>query len=246
MSIKMVLNPKYEEFSSFVHSLPSNFESAGKSIYKARNEIKIYDVNGVTLNVKSYKVPIFVNKIVYGFFRASKAKRAYEYALRLLSLGINTPEPIAYIEEKKGGLFFRSYFVSLHTPLDGNVRLFAYKETKFNQYRNLAYDLGKFTGCLHSKGVLHIDYTPGNILYKKNADGSYDFSIIDINRMRFGKVSIQEGCKTFSRFLATDKNFYHTVAEAYAKERSFDPMECDKLVMQSLNEDARKICGILL
>ena len=101
--MSLVLNFRYKYISSFVEKIPSIFSCEGVSIYKSRNEIKIFQVDDLTINVKSYKKPIFINRIAYTFFMESKAKRAYVYALRLMSLGVNTAEPIAYIEEKSNG-----------------------------------------------------------------------------------------------------------------------------------------------
>ena len=63
----------------------------GKTIYKARNEIKVFEVDGVELNVKRYRVPLLINRVIYRFFRQPKAVRAYEYALRLVAKGFETP-----------------------------------------------------------------------------------------------------------------------------------------------------------
>ena len=60
-------------------------------IYKGRNELKEFDVEGKKLIVKSYQLPHLLNRIIYNFFRASKAKRSYSYALMLRKLGIGSP-----------------------------------------------------------------------------------------------------------------------------------------------------------
>ena len=46
---------------------------------------------------------------------------------------------------------------------------------------------------------MHRDYSPGNILFDK-IDGEYHFMLVDINRMSFGKISIDMGCANFARF----------------------------------------------
>lgn len=238
--MEIVINPKFSALSSFIQRVPDIFENEGTTIYKARNEIKIYNVaddkgNNFTLNVKSYKIPIFINRIAYTFFRPTKARRAYEYALKLLSLDVTTPEPVAFIEEKKGGLLNRSYFICLHTPLDGNMRI-ASEEKDFEKIKDLTIAFGKFTAELHKKNVLHIDYSPGNILYKKNADGTFDFSIIDINRMKFCEVDMETGCKNFCRMYAPDI-FFTTAGKAYAEAMGYDEKKCIELIMKFRNEE---------
>ena len=46
---------------------------------------------------------------------------------------------------------------------------------------------GPYTAVMHEREVLHLDYSPGNILWDKDDEG-YHFTVVDINRMRFGKV----------------------------------------------------------
>lgn len=230
-AMKITINPKYNSLESFVKKIPSVFDTEGTLIYKARNEIKVFETAGLAVNVKSYKIPIFINRIAYTFFRLSKTRRSYEYALKLLSLGVNTPYPIAYIEEKKCALLRRSYYICEHTPLDGNMRDVAIPGVPFESVRDLSIAFGKYTAFLHKKGVLHIDYSPGNILYKKRNDGTFDFSIIDINRMKFCKVDYHKGCKNFCRMWADDE-FFIVVAQAYAEEMGYNPAQCTKDILK--------------
>ena len=110
--MKLVLNPSYCQLRNFVQKLPISFPTLGDCIYKARNELRKFSYEGQWYVVKNYKVPLFINRIAYTFFRPSKASRAYEYALKLRSMGIETPAPVAYIELKSGGLLQHSFFVS--------------------------------------------------------------------------------------------------------------------------------------
>ena len=41
---KIGVNPDFQELSSFVHELPTVFETGGKVIYKGRNELKEFEV----------------------------------------------------------------------------------------------------------------------------------------------------------------------------------------------------------
>ena len=52
-----VINPAYRRFEDFVRRVPRIFSEEGKTIYKARNKIKVFEVDGVELNVKRYRVP---------------------------------------------------------------------------------------------------------------------------------------------------------------------------------------------
>lgn len=42
----------------------------------------------------------------------------------------------------------------------------------------------KYTSQLHMRGIVHKDYSPGNILWKYNeVSGEYSFYIVDVNKM---------------------------------------------------------------
>lgn len=226
--MKLVLRDKYSHLRTFIESLPDIFDKEGESIFLARNEIRLYDEGGFTLNVKSYKVPILINRIAYTFFRPSKASRAYEHALTLLSKGFQTPDPVAYIETKKNGLLHRSFFISLHTPMDGHMRLFNDEDKDNVGKEDLIKAFAEFTARLHEADILHCDYSPGNILREKVDEMgkiSYNFSLVDINRMQFRPVSVKMGCKNFRRMRGNDE-FFRLCATYYAKERGADVEQC--------------------
>ena len=236
--MKLEINPKYNYLENFVLSLPSRFEKDGTCIYDGRNKIKVFEEAGLTLNVKSYKIPIFLNRIVYTFFRKSKAFRAYSYAFELQRREVETPTPIAYLETRKGGLIHRSFFVSLQFETEGNLREFLDEDTTNEGKEELMDAFANFTAEIHEKGILHIDYSPGNILYKR-VGNRYLFSLIDINRMAFRNVSLQEGCYNFRRICGND-DFFTRVATIYAQRRGFDEKECVRLFLRYKYEDREK------
>ena len=56
-------------------NIVSKFEIEGELFVKgSRNTIKLFTINGLILNIKSFKKPGFVKKIIYKYFRPSKAK----------------------------------------------------------------------------------------------------------------------------------------------------------------------------
>ena len=63
-----------------------------------------------------------------------------------------------------------------------------------------------------------------------STDGAYCFSIVDINRMRFGPVSMAAGCNSFRR-LWGPKAFFRLLAQEYARHRGLDPAACERLVL---------------
>lgn len=226
--MKIRINKEYEQYRQFIEETPQKFELEGKTIYKSRNEIKCFEVGDITLNVKSYKIPIFINRIIYTWFRKSKARRAFEYALKLMEKGIKTPTPIAYIEMKKGGLLHRSYFISIHEPLDGCMRIFNDFDENNEGKIEIIKEFARFTAKLHESEVLHYDYSPGNILYGKIAEegeNQYTFSLIDINRMQFRPVSVEMAGENFSRMRGNEE-FFRLFATEYALARKSNVELC--------------------
>ena len=84
---------------------------------------------------------------------------------------------------------------------------------------------------MHEREVLHLDYSPGNILWDKDEQG-YHFAVVDINRMRFGKVDIKDGCSSLCR-LWGPKRFIELIARRYADARGFDENRAVQLTMQA-------------
>jgi tRNA A-37 threonylcarbamoyl transferase component Bud32 len=219
--MKIVINPTYSILNSFVTSIPTLFDQEGELVYAARNQLKCYSVEGYDLIVKRYKVPHLINRIAYTFFRPSKAKRAYEYALKLLELGVNTPAPIAYIEQKSFGLLNHGYFISIYEKDYTDIRPLM---TGAQTNDALLQDLSNYIAEFHNKGVLHFDMSPGNILYKE-VDSHFQFSLIDINRMQFlPKISDEKRFKSFKQ-LSDNKTVLTRIAQLYASASKLDETE---------------------
>jgi len=221
--MKLVINPKYQQLEDFVKELPKTFNDLGEITYAARNTIKIYDVDGYKINVKSFKKPIFINQIAYVTVRNSKAERSFVYASKLLDRGFNTPDPIAYIEEKKLGLLTNSYYLCIHEDFDGMMRIL--QTGTIDSHKELIRQFALYTANLHEKQVMHLDYSPGNILYKLH-NGLYTFYLVDLNRMEFDKpIGIDAACYSFRR-LWGNEDMIRMMVEIYAKARNFNETEC--------------------
>lgn len=220
------INPDFKDLEYFVRSLPVIFESSGTIIHKGRNELKEFEYNGRKLVVKSYQMPHLINRIVYNFFRASKACRSYRYAEMLRTIGVGSPTPIGYYSVSTWFLFGKSYFVSLKSDCPYTYRDFSLR-TFFRQDEILR-NIARVTAVLHDHGFLHKDYSAGNILFDDTSD-DIRIEIVDLNRMRFGKVSMEEGCKNFERLPGTNEMF-EVIADEYASQRGFSPEECLNII----------------
>ncbi len=222
--LRIIINPKYaDSLGDFVKNLPDNFAHSGRIDYQGRNIIKVFEEKGQEINVKSFKKPILLNQFIYCNIRDSKAKRSYNYALKLLERGINTPDPIAYMEETKCRLLKRSAYVCIHNHFDGYMR--ELQTGEFEDKIELLDAFARFTAELHEKDVLHLDYSSGNILYKKS-DKGYTFYLVDLNRMVFDRpVDMDTACFNFRRLWGSDKMIGYFVKK-YAQHRGFDEKEC--------------------
>ncbi len=219
MSRQIVIHPDYSGLRDFITRLPEIFLHEGEYLHDGRNKIKIFDIGGLRINVKRYRIPIVFNRVVYLYLRKTKAERAYVYALRLQEMGICTPAPIAYIIEKKGMLLGYSYFVSIQ--VDYSRRFYEFGRAALtDEHVMILEEFGRYTAHLHQQNVCHQDYSPGNILFDLK-NGRPEFCIVDINRMYFGTVSFKKGCANFARLWGGPEMF-RIVATAYAEERGWD------------------------
>ncbi len=225
MNTSILVNPKYAALHNFLLRIPDVFEATGHEIYRDRNVIKVISApDGTELNVKRYCVPKGPNRYVYSLgIRKPKGLRAFRYPARLLALGIDTPEPVAYIEQRCTGILQTSYFISIHCDYGHTLKDIGDATT--GSYEALADALGKFTAYMHGKGVMHRDYSPGNILYHVDVNKKFHFMLVDINRMHFGPVSQREGCLNFIR-LWGPKRFIELLVRSYAEARGFDAEQC--------------------
>jgi len=219
--IKYKASPKYtKEFITFLKDIKKHFFKSSHSIHKARNEIKILTYTTQEIVVKSFKIPHILNRISYTLFRSSKAKKSYEYSIKINQF---VPKPIGYIEFYNNGLISESYFISEHFNYDFTIREPLLNDN-FPQKKEILKAFAKFTFELHENKILHQDYSPGNILIKKEND-KFVFKIVDINRMLFKAPSLDERLKNFSKLWAKNKDM-KIIIETYAKLISENEEKC--------------------
>jgi tRNA A-37 threonylcarbamoyl transferase component Bud32 len=226
---KYQTSPQYNDLRDWVLKLPDYFENHGESIFKSRNEVKVFELKNKLLNVKAFKVPNWINQVVYVYLRASKARRSFLYARKFQDLKICTPEPVAYIECHSGGLLKKSYYISRHCQYD-----FTLREVLNYQVENREELLRQWVGYtyekLHRNGIFHRDYSPGNTLINITKEGTV-FNIIDLNRMSFKKISFKEGLRNF-RQLDTDLPTIELIAREYAALIGENPQKAIQLLTE--------------
>lgn len=227
MSILYEITQGFEELQQFIESLPQCFENEGKTIYVGRNVVKVMDVQGYRLNVKRYLIPSFIDRMVRSYLRRTKCWQAFTYAKLLLEKGFETPQPIAYLEKRNNGLIGYSYFVSIHSEYSRTF--YEFGDSAIEECQDVVKAFARYTARLHDAGFLHLDYSPGNVLFDC-IDGNYQFSLIDLNRLRFGKVTMKRGCANFKKLWGSP-SFFMLLAKEYALARGFDERECVELIL---------------
>ena len=220
--MKFTVHPNFASQTNDILKIIEDFSVSGVFLNEpVRNSIKIFDLNLIKVNVKSFKKPNFLNKIIYGYFRKSKARRSFEFANILLEKSIGTPQPIAYIEKKSIFGLNESFYMSEQLDADLLFR----ELTTNNSYPQIELILKQFTQFsfnLHEKGIEFIDNTSGNTLIKKTANDVYEFYLVDLNRMNFHpKMSFESRIKNLAK-LTSNEFIIGEISKEYAKLSGYD------------------------
>ncbi|QBN20213.1 lipopolysaccharide kinase InaA family protein [Flavobacterium nackdongense] len=215
--MKYIFNPNCTNHEREIIEIINNFNANGILFGDGqRNKIKLFELKGKTINIKSFKIPHLINKIAYKYFRKSKARRSFEYATTLLEKGIGTPQPIAYFENYDFIGLKDSYYVSEHLQCDLTYRELV-EIPDFPDHETILRQFTQFSFDLHEKGIEFLDHSPGNTLIKKNAEGNYDFFLVDLNRMNFhNSMDFDSRMKNLSH-LTPKKEMIAVMSNEYSK-----------------------------
>lgn len=228
--MKVIINPKYSSNAAlrdFVGGIDGLFP-VGELVQKgSRNTLRRFNIAGIPVVVKHFGRPNVFNRLVYSFLRKPKGERAYRYAFRVRAAGFDTPEAIAYVERRRRGLVADAYFVSAECPY--KRRFYEFGDADVSGCEDIIREFARRTAAFHEAGMLHRDFSPGNILFDR-AHGGWRFAVVDINRMSFGRVSVRRGCRNFAR-LWGQPALFGVIADEYAKARGADPAQCLRWIM---------------
>ena len=210
-----VIHTDYVENTTFLNDIIENYDVKGENYgNQDRNSLKLFILKGNTINVKSFRVPNFINQIAYRFFRSSKAQRSYEYANILKSSLIGTPEPIAFFEYKTALFFKKSYYISKHLEYDLTYRELT-TDFEYPNHEHILRAFTRFTYSLHEKNINFLDHSPGNTLITTK-DNDYKFYLVDLNRMEFKKLDFEARIRNFAK-LTIHKFMIEIMSDEYAK-----------------------------
>ncbi len=213
-----VIHPDFQDREEQIVDIIESFTTKGTLFIDGkRNKIKTFPLGAMTVNVKSFKVPNAVNKLVYRFFRKSKAQRSYEFANILLEKSIGTPQPIAYFENKTALSLQDSYYMSEQMEADLTFRQLI-EIPDYPEHEIILRQFTQFTFKLHEKGIAFLDHTPGNTLIKKTGHEQYEFFLVDLNRMQFHtqKMSLEERVVNMAK-LTPEERLITVMSDEYAK-----------------------------
>jgi len=211
------IDSHFQKFAPNLKQMVEKFKTSGQLFGDGkRNTIKLFELEDIKVNIKSFKVPHLINSVVYKCFRKSKARRSYEYAVRLLENGIGTPQPIAYFENANWLGLKDSYYVSEHLDADLTYRELIH-QPDYPDHENILRQFTRFTFNLHEKGIEFLDHSPGNTLIKKEENGQYQFYLVDLNRMNFyASMDFEQRMRNLRR-LTQKKKMIAVMSNEYAK-----------------------------
>ena len=239
MKTTIVINPAFAANAalvSFINNIDDEMQR-GTTIFSGRNVVKRFEIDGFDrpIIVKRFRKPTFVNTLVYGHLRKTKARRAYLNAFEIIKRGFSTPTPFAFIEQTHCGLMGFCYYISGEcndAPIGSKIHPSAFDST-------FAQAFARYVVSLHSAGILHYDLNSTNVLYN-NENEEFNFSLIDINRMKFCPLGLHpqrgevlENLTLFtgdlyvfsfvaSKYIEIDKSAQFTLAEAVAWKQKHD------------------------
>ena len=172
-------------------------------VHRGRNLIFRAALGEEDVAVKRFPVS-GARRFVYRW-RTSKAVRAFDHAARLLELGIGTPRPLAAVELRRGGALLASFYCCALVRTFREAR--ELKRADAADRTPLLQRLGAFVATAHERGVLHRDLTSGNVLMVPAAarDGGVGFALVDVNRMRFGRVGVRRGIANLAMLRLADE-----------------------------------------
>jgi tRNA A-37 threonylcarbamoyl transferase component Bud32 len=189
MPLKMQIADSYDQpvWQSWFQDLPEAVaQFPEKSLLQGgRNQLFRCRFEGVDLVVKRFPNDGAWKKTVYRIWD-TKAKRSYLHTQRLNQAGLSSPAPVAWLEAWEGQWLNESFYVCLFVPFEHEARKL--HQLHLPQREEKARLLGHSLAKMHCAEILHLDLTPGNLLYTPRQSSGWDIQIVDNNRMRFGPV----------------------------------------------------------
>lgn len=103
-------------------------------------------------------------------FRASRPWRNLKIAIHLIQNGVDTPAPLALMEERRSGLLMRSYLLTEYVPGERIRDLIARQMGNMAWQAEIVESLADFIARFHASGCCHRDLKANNILLEIDGD----------------------------------------------------------------------------
>ncbi len=239
--MKIIIHPQYISKKSAIIQLVTDFFEKGEWIVRgSRNSIKSNFLENEKITIKYFQKPSLLKSIIYSFFRSTKARRSYDYANYLLKNNIQTPFPIAYVENRNRlGLLQDSYYISHHINYDFTIRELIH-DPLFEERNLILEKFTEFTFKMHQAKVNFLDHSPGNTLIVKDEKGAYEFYLIDLNRMKFESLSIEQRMDNFKKMWLS-KQMIKIVAQKYAQLSGESKEKLHAILLEKTTKFKRRI-----
>lgn len=190
-----------------------------------RNRVCRVEYCGHSFVVKQFFNKGLWKKMVYRI-ASSKARRSFDNSMSLMRNGLNTPHPVAWREDWNRLFLKESYYICAHLEVAQTARSIGRDEAIL--WRPQVRKIAQSIALMHEAGMLHLDLTPGNILFSGDRPEDWKVYFIDNNRMKFGKVSMRRGIQSLVQ-AKIEGYCQASYVAAYAEARGFDPDACQKL-----------------
>ncbi len=232
-SVKFSVSEPFQAYYDQIADIPINYQH-GSTLQSGRNlikKLKISKTGGETVEivVKSFAIPSRFKGFINSNFLQTKAKKSFLNAEYLLNLGITTPEPIACIERVTFKCIKESFYVCRFWYHNYNLGDFLYSGVSSGVDTQLLLEcLAKFTAEQHNKGILHLDYNPGNILARFK-DGCFSFALVDLNRVRITNIGKRDRIRGLVRLTPVSETI-RIIGKEYSNQVGYNPDEfCSRL-----------------
>ena len=191
-------------FREFLLTVDDHLD-AGETVFKERNHLVRFQANSVAgvnqdIIVKSFRLQRIYDQLRFHFLE-SKATRALNIALAMLSLRVKTPRPVAVVEERgRLNRLLRSVLVTEYLADAFSMLHFDDATPMWPKIRRCLPQIALDMRRMHDAGIVHNDFHGGNILVKQRRD-DLEFYYIDLNRARTrGKLTLQQRMNDLVRF----------------------------------------------
>lgn len=170
------------------------------------------------LQVAGKKVELHIKRYNYqnifyalkNLFRASRGKRVWKAAHGLVLRAVTTPQPVSFVEQRKGRFLIKSFFITL--KIDQSLPLITLLQnglsgarTETSESKNaLIHQAAKLVSTMHERGIRHRDLKSANILAQKIPGQQEKLYLLDLDSTMIKKrITKKDAIKDLARLNAS-------------------------------------------